>query len=94
MSLVELFRLKLDQKKYQEAVDYFKKALPELEKADAPKKSPAEFANLLKEYSVALNGIGQIQEAKEAVGKAAAYESATEKSTSITERTPYGLYCD
>lgn len=92
MSLVELFRLKLDQKRYQEAVDYFEKALPELEKVNAPEKSGIEFSKLLKEYAVALNGIGRLEEAKKTVERAALYEKSGQES--VTERTPYGLHCN
>ena len=63
LSLVELFRLNLDQKKYKEATEYFKKALPELEKVEAPKESPAEFSKLLDEYAIALQGINNTEEA-------------------------------
>ena len=64
LSLVELFRLNLDQKKFQEAIDYFLKALPELERVNAPSESPAEFSKLLDEYAIALNATGNYEEKK------------------------------
>jgi len=92
MSLVELSRLNLDQKKYQEAVDYFKKALSELEEVNAPEKSPTDFSELLKEYAIALNGIGRLEDAREIEEKSALYENSGQES--VTERTPYGLHCN
>lgn len=91
MSLVELFRLHLDQKKYSKAVSYFKKALPELEKVYSEKETPSEFAKLLEEYGVALNGIGNNQEAEEVKARAEEVKKIAIKS--ITDRTPYGQHC-
>ena len=91
MSLVELFRLNLDQRKYKEAAKYFKMALYDLEKTNAQNESPAEFFKLLEEYAVALNAIGNFEEAKNA--KERALETKKIAKFSITDRTPYGSYC-
>jgi len=91
LSLAELFRLNLDQKKYKEAVGYFRKALPEFEKINVSDESPAEFSKLLEEFSVALEGIGNIDEAKEIRSRALKIKELA--GFSITDRTPYGLYC-
>lgn len=91
LSLIELFRLNLDQKKYKEATVYFKKALPELEKLNAPTESPEEFSKLLTEYSIALEGIGYIEEGKRVKDRAMSVGKSARQS--ITERTPYGSHC-
>lgn len=92
LSLNELFRLNLDQKKYNEAVAYFRRALPELEKMNASNETPAEFSKLLEEFSIALDGIGNMEEAKEVRARASKVKEQAEYS--ITERTPYGLHCE
>lgn len=91
LSLVELFRLNLDQKKYNEAVTYFKKALPVLEKINAPSQSPAEFSKLLDEYAVALEGVGKQEEAKKVKERSTEVKKNAEHS--ITDRTSYGTSC-
>lgn len=91
MSLVELFRLNLDQEKYNEAVSYFRRALPELEKIYSEREAPSEFLKLLEEYSVALDGNGNTQEAEEIRVRAEEVRKVAIKS--ITDRTPYGQYC-
>ena len=91
LSLVELFRLNLDQKKYKEAVEYFKKALPELEKLNAPKESPAEFSKLLEEYAIALKVINNKEESKKIEARALKVRKSAKHS--ITDRTPYGSKC-
>jgi tetratricopeptide (TPR) repeat protein len=93
MSLVELFRLNLDQKKYKKATEYFKKAVPELESVGAPTESPSEFSKLLDEYAIALKGIGNTQEAEEAIRRSNKIRSEEENLHSITDRTPYGSQC-
>jgi len=92
MSLVELFRLNLDQKKYPEAIAYFKRALPELEKVKVPTESLMEFAKLLEEYAIALNAIGDTQEAAKVQKQRA--ELGVTVDDAMIDRTPYGLYCE
>jgi len=91
LSLVELFRLNLDQNKYNEAVTNFKKALPLLEEINAPSQSPAEFSKLLDEFAVALQGIGKKDEANKVKERSAEVKENAEHS--ITDRTPYGSSC-
>jgi len=91
LSLLELFRLKLVQKKYKEAVTYFETALPILEEVNAPSESPAEFSTLLDEYAVALENIGKVEEGKKAKIRATEVKKSAEHS--ISERTPYGSFC-
>lgn len=49
LSLVELSRLNLDQKKYPEAASYFERALSELEAKGALTQAPIEYAYILNE---------------------------------------------
>lgn len=91
LSLVELFRLNLDQEKYIVAIKYFKKVLPVLEEINAPTQSPAEFAKLLDEYSVALKSIGKNNEARKL--KDRSNKIKRKAKNSITDRTPYGSSC-
>ncbi len=49
LSLVELSRLNLDQKKFPEAATYFERALPELAAQGAPTQAPIGFADILDE---------------------------------------------
>lgn len=91
LSLVELFRLNLDQKKYTKAITYFEKALPVLEKINAPSQSPAEFAKLINEYAVALKSSEKSEKAKKIRERFS--ETKKEARNSITDRTPYGTHC-
>jgi tetratricopeptide (TPR) repeat protein len=91
LSLVELFRLNLDQKKYDIAVSHFEKALPVLEEINAPSQSPAEFAKLLDEYAMALDGTGKSDQAKKMRERSSEVKKKAENS--ITDRTPYGTSC-
>lgn len=94
LSLVELARLNLDQGKYEQAVSYFERALLELDKASFSIDSPIAYADGLDEYSHALDSIGRKQEAVIHKARAAALREANPQGVSITDRTPYGAYCE
>jgi tetratricopeptide (TPR) repeat protein len=93
MSLVELSRLKYDQKQYDKAVVYFERTIPALQKAGAPAQAPAEFAAILDEYAAALKNAGKEDEAKSVQGQAAKVRADNPQGHSITDRTPYGTQC-
>jgi tetratricopeptide (TPR) repeat protein len=52
--LIELARLNLDRGKYAEAVPYFERVLPIVEKLNSEALDPIGFADLLDEYAVHL----------------------------------------
>lgn len=93
MSLTELARLNLDQKKFQAAVSYFERLLPELEAKRAPTAAPIGFADILDEYSAALNNSGKAAQAQEAAVRALKLRGDNPGKSSITDRTPYGTKC-
>lgn len=93
ISLVELARLRYDQKQYDKCVPYFKRAIEALEKMSAATESPAEFSVILDEYAVALRGIGNEQEATSVQGRAKEIRSKYPGGYSVTDRTPYGKHC-
>lgn len=93
LSLTELARLNLDQNKFDEAIKYFELSFIELDKVNAKKESPAEYANLLDEYSKALESIGKTNESEKIREKSESIKKNNPKRYSITDRTPYGLYC-
>lgn len=93
LSLVELGRLTLDQQKYPQAVSYFERALPELDRANAAKDAPMAYANILDEYASALSGVGRKQDSSAATKRASELRGANPKGFSITDRTPYGKHC-
>ena len=93
LSLVELARLSLDQKKFAQSVEYFECALPELDKDGAASRAPAGYADILDEYAKALAGAGNAVESKIQVNRAATLRVERPSKRSITDRTPYGKYC-
>ncbi len=56
MSLLELSRLKYDQKQYDKSVPYYMRAIEALEKVNASTKAPAEFSVVLDDYANACCG--------------------------------------
>ena len=93
LSLVELARLNLDQRKFLQATQYFERALPEIDRAKAAENAPIAYADVLDEYASALSGAGRQQEATAAAGRASEIKGANPKRHSITDRTPYGRQC-
>lgn len=93
LSLSELARLNLDQKKYKQAVLYFEEAFPKLDKLHAAYRSPIAYADLLDEYSIALSMLNRNDESKRASNRASELRKKKKNGFSMTERTPYGSRC-
>jgi tetratricopeptide (TPR) repeat protein len=68
--LFELARLMYDQKRYKDAVNYYSKALIEVEQNNAVKSDPIAFAGIYEEYGNALEQSGEKKKAEEALRKA------------------------
>jgi tetratricopeptide (TPR) repeat protein len=90
LSLTELSRLFLDQKKYEKAANYYVKSFNELDKRNGEKEAPIEYANMLDEYALALSKIGETAKSDEAKLRAIKFRKENPKGYSVTERTPYG----
>ncbi|MFT3759172.1 hypothetical protein [Thauera sp.] len=93
LTLTELARLTFDQQKFQASIDYFERALIELDRAEAKEKAPVAYADVLSEYSAALSETGRENDAASIVKRAAEIKSANPQGQSITNRTPYGKFC-
>jgi tetratricopeptide (TPR) repeat protein len=93
LTLVELARLNLDQKKYAQSVRYFERALPELESVNAATEAPMAFAEILDEYAVASRAVDRTANAETLAERAAALRAANPDEQSIIDRTPYGKQC-
>lgn len=91
--LIELARLNLDQEKFAQAIPYFERALPIVEKLNAASVDPVGFANLLDEYVQALTMSGRAADAKVIQTRAANIRSKNPDLKSRTDRTPYGKHC-
>lgn len=93
LSLTELARLNFDQGKYKEASEYFEKTIDEIRKVKADASAPIAFAEILNEYSIALEKAGNKKKAALAKSEASAILKNNPKRFSITDRTPYGKHC-
>jgi hypothetical protein len=91
--LIELARLNLDQRKFAEALSYFERALPAVEKRDAASMDPIGFADFLDEYAQALSMSHRVAEANALKARAADIRSKHSGAQSRTGRTPYGKHC-
>lgn len=93
MDLNELARLHYDQGNYSKAIFYFEKSLPAMDQFGSANKAPIAYADILLEYSEALQRTGNDSKAQELKNKAMEIRNKRPKAYSITERTPYGKYC-
>ncbi|MBB5417360.1 hypothetical protein [Paraburkholderia atlantica] len=93
LSLIELARLNLDQRKFSQSAAYFERAMPFLDEANAADKAPVAYSDILNEYARALAGEGRSAEAKSMTDRATALRDAVLNKRSITDRTPYGKVC-
>ncbi len=93
LSLTELGRLSLAQKKYPEAVSYFERVLAELDPTITAKKAPVFYAGVLEDYASALSGAERPKNAEAAEKQAAEIKATLPTEQSNTERTPYGTQC-
>lgn len=93
MSYLELARLKLDQKKFNEATSYFKKSLDIVDNEKFFNADPIGFAIIFEEYSTALRKIGKNDRAKIYSQRAIEIRKKHPGKEAIAERTPYLKNC-
>ncbi|MPS49399.1 MAG: tetratricopeptide repeat protein [Methylobacillus sp.] len=94
MSLVELARLHLDQGKFAEAAEYYQKAMPDLERHNVPQSGPIGYADTLDEAAIALAAIDQTEKASKLRLQSKTIRAEHPGQKSITDRTPYGKFCN
>lgn len=93
LSLTELARLNLDQRKFDEAVTYLERVMAELDPVITARRMPIFYANVLEDYALALSGIGRAKDAEAVAKRAAEIRGATPKEQFVSDRTPYGKHC-
>lgn len=94
LTLTELAKLMLDQKKYQKAVWYFERALKEEDSANLQQRAPIAYADFLDEYAQALKGLDRNNDAEIMKNRASEIRKKNLDGYSITDRTPYAKFCD
>ena len=67
---MELARLNYDNGRYAQAVPYYERAIPLLEKLDVDKRDPLGFAEALDEFGASLSHIGATSEAQRVLRRA------------------------
>ena len=92
-ALAELGRLKLAQNNLPEAVGYFERAMPELDKANAGKSDPIGYAEILDDYKVALLKSDKAADAARVAKQAETLRAANTGKTAAMLRPPYGGQC-
>jgi tetratricopeptide (TPR) repeat protein len=90
--LTELARLNFDQKKYLEAVEFYKLDFEILDQIDASRRSPGAYCDLLEEYAASLSAAARESESNLCRAKLVALTKEFPNRRSITDRTPYGKY--
>ena len=93
LSLTELARLNLDQRKFADAVAYLERVMAELDPVITARRVPIFYANVLEDYAMALSGIGRETDAEAAAKRAAEVRGGTPKEQFVFDRTPYGKHC-
>ena len=93
LSLTELARLNLDQRRFAEAVAYLERVMAELDPVITARRVPIFYANVLEDYAMALSGIGRETDAEAAAKRAAEVRGGTPKEQFVPDRTPYGKHC-
>ena len=93
IALLELGRLNFGRKRYDAAAGYFGEGVAEIERAGIAARAPAEFANVLDEYAVALAGAERASEAAAVWQQAAGLRRKDPTLSVIAGRTPYGTQC-
>lgn len=93
MPLLELARLKLAQRQYGEAINYFELLIPIYELHKAAEEDPAGVAEVYKELSDSLAQVGREREAKKYQGLSKALKETSTEKQSSSEITPYGQHC-
>lgn len=93
LSLTELARLNLDQRRYAQALSYLERILAELDPVITARRVPVFYANLLDDYASALAGAGREKDAEAASRKARETRGGAPKPPIDPHRTPYGQQC-
>ena len=93
LSLIELARLNLDQRKFTEAASYLGRVLAELDPVITARRVPIFYANVLDDYVSALSGMGRTQEAEATAKQSAEIRGNIPKEQHDFERTAYGKHC-
>ncbi len=93
LSLTELARLNLAQKKYRATADYFERVFRELDAADAPQRAPIAYSDYLDEYALALSALDSEERAQALRQRALDIRQKHPGKKSITDTTPYGKFC-
>jgi hypothetical protein len=94
MSLIELARLNLAQSKYDQARDYFAKALALFRGKDVETTDPIGYADVLDEYSTSIEKSSSPESTQEFRRRAAQLRATFPTGASHTDITPYGTQCN
>ncbi len=92
-ALAELGRLNLAQNKLPEALRYFERAVPELDKANVGQSDPVGYAEILDDYKVALLKSNKESDAARIAKQAEALRGANAGKAAAMIRSPYGTQC-
>lgn len=93
LSLTELARLNLDQRRFPQALSYLERVLAELDPLITARRVPVFYASLLDDYASALAGVGRGKDAEAAAAKATETRGGMSKQQADLDRTPYGKQC-
>ena len=92
-ALAELGRLNLAQNKLPEALGFFERAIPELDKARINASDPIGYAEILDDYKTALTKAGKAGDAPAIAAKADALRAANAGKAPAMAKPPYGTQC-
>ena len=92
-ALAELGRLSLAQNKLPEALSYFERAVPEMDKANVGKSDPIGYAEILDDYKAALLKSNKASDAAGIAKQADGLRAANSGKTAAMLRPPYGGQC-
>lgn len=93
LSLTELARLNLEQRKFADAVAYLERVMAELDPVITARRVPIFYANVLEDYALALSGTGREKDAEAAAKRAVEVRGGTPKGHFVSDRTSYGKHC-
>lgn len=96
MSLFELARMYVSQRKFSKAVEYYERVLPEFDRLQADARDPIAYAEFLEEYSSALEqtGRGKAGHIRRLRARAQELRNTFPNAEAVTEKTPYGTHCN
>ena len=92
-ALAELGRLKLSQNKLADALGYFQRAVPEMDKANAGNNDPIGYAEILDDYKAVLAKSDKSSEAASVAKQAESLRAANVGKTATMLKPPYGGQC-